>query len=247
MKNERRHTIQEHLIESSYLKKKMTLIVSLPTNFSPLFTYPVLIAQDGQDYFNLGRLASTVNHLTQKKLIEEIIVVGIPYESVSTRWETYHPQGGLQEAYQEFLMYECLPFLERHYPLHPLAGGRAFIGDSLGGTVSLMTALHYHHSIGYLILQSPFINDEILTHVEHDESIAMLSIYHTVGRMETNVKTTKGTGENFLKENRKLHQILERKHIASYIYEELDGDHTWGTWQPNLTQALRSIFRKGYI
>ena len=40
--------------------------------------------------------------------------------------------------------------------------GRALIGDSLGGTVSLLTALQYPHTFGKVIMQSPLVNETVL-------------------------------------------------------------------------------------
>ena len=37
---------------------------------------------------------------------------------------------------------------------------RALIGDSLGATVSLMTALQYPHTFGKVMLQSPYVDEQ---------------------------------------------------------------------------------------
>ena len=40
--------------------------------------------------------------------------------------------------------------------------GRVLIGDSLGGTVSFMTALMYPHTFGKVVMQSPFVDETVM-------------------------------------------------------------------------------------
>ncbi|WP_244060417.1 alpha/beta hydrolase-fold protein, partial [Staphylococcus aureus] len=44
-------TVQEKKFFSKELNEEMTLLVYLPSNYSPLYKYHVIIAQDGHDYF----------------------------------------------------------------------------------------------------------------------------------------------------------------------------------------------------
>ena len=41
-------------------------------------------------------------------------------------------------------------------------GKVVLIGDSLGGTVSFMTALMYPHTFGKVIMQSPFVDETVM-------------------------------------------------------------------------------------
>jgi enterochelin esterase-like enzyme len=46
-------TIHELTFFSQELNEEMQLLIYLPANFSPLYKYSLLIAQDGRDYFQL--------------------------------------------------------------------------------------------------------------------------------------------------------------------------------------------------
>ena len=47
-----------------------------------------------------------MNHAEE---IENVIVVGVPYKSVSERRRLYHPEGDRHEAYLRFLAHELVP------------------------------------------------------------------------------------------------------------------------------------------
>jgi enterochelin esterase-like enzyme len=236
-----RGTIKEHTIKSNELEEEILLLIYLPANFSPLYKYSLLIAQDGRDYFQLGRIGRLADEYLFGREIENLIIVGIPYKSVEDRRRKYHPDGEQNQAYIRFLAHELVPFLDKEYSTYHMGSTRALIGDSLGATVSLMTALQYPHTFGKVILQSPYVNDQVLEMAEGFKETALLDIYHVVGTRETEVHTTNGKTEDFLKPNRKLSSILSSR-SAAYFYEEFDGGHTWSHWQPDLKRALKVMF-----
>jgi enterochelin esterase-like enzyme len=236
-----RGTVTEINIPSKELQEDIQLLVYLPASFSPLYKYSLLIAQDGKDYFQLGRIPRVVDELLDQQEIENIIIVGIPYADVHDRRRKYHPDGEQNAAYIRFLAHELVPFLDEYYPTYHMGLGRALIGDSLGATVSLMTALQYPHTFGKVILQSPYVDDQVLDAVNHHYDPHLLNIYHIIGKGETEVKTTNGEIQNFLSPNRDLHFLFNEKQFSSF-YEEFDGDHTWKHWQPDLRRALKYMF-----
>lgn len=232
--------ISEVTLYSEALNEDITLLIYLPASFSPLYKYTVLIAQDGRDYFQLGRIARTADKLLDDGLIENIIIVGVPYKNVEDRRKKYHPKGELNRAYIRFLAHELVPYIDREFPTYQIGMGRALIGDSLGATVSLMTALLYPHTFGKVLLQSPYVNLDVLTAAEEFQEAQLLSIYHVIGKGETDVKTGDGQ-QDFLTPNRKLAEIITDKQFP-YFYEEFNGDHTWTHWQPDLKRALNQMF-----
>ncbi|PLR97579.1 alpha/beta hydrolase [Bacillus sp. T33-2] len=236
-------TIQEISLNSRELAEEINLFVYLPASFSTLYKYSFLIAQDGRDYFQLGRIGRTADELLYKQEIENLIIVGIPYNSVEDRRNKYHPRGERNKEYIHFLSHEFLPFLDNEFPSYQIGMGRALIGDSLAATVSLMTALQYPHSFGKVLLQSPYVNDDVLHAVDHFGSPSLLSIYHVVGNQETSVKTSGGVDQDFLSPNLQLSGIFKRKNF-SYIFDEFEGNHTWTYWQPDIKRALKRMFAK---
>jgi enterochelin esterase-like enzyme len=234
-------TIKEHSIKSNELGEEIPLLIYLPANFSPLYKYSLLIAQDGRDYFQLGRIGRLADEYLFEREIENLIIVGIPYKNVKDRRRKYHPDGDQHQSYIRFLAHELVPFLDQEFPTYQMGSTRALIGDSLGATVSLMTALQYPHSFGKVLLQSPYVDEQVLELVKNFTQTELVEIYHIIGNQETEVQTTNGKISDFLKPNRELAHIIKSKSFT-YFYDEFNGDHTWTYWQPDLKRALKTMF-----
>lgn len=233
--------IQEMTIDSKELGEEMEILVYLPADFSPFCQYSLLIAQDGKDYFQFGRIARVVDEYLYEGEIENLIIAGIPYKNIADRRRKYHPDGEQHHAYIRFLAHELVPLLDQEYPTFQMGSTRALIGDSLGATVSLMTALHYPHTFGKALLQSPFVNDYVLKAVQSFAKPELLEIYHVAGNEETAVNETDGTISNFIIPNRKLSKVFTERHFR-YFYDEFDGGHLWKFWQPDIRRAVKKMF-----
>lgn len=234
-------TIKELTFHSEALGEDMQLLVYLPANFSPLYKYSLLIAQDGRDYFQLGRIGRLADEYLYAREIENLIIVGVPYKNVEDRRRKYHPAGEQNQQYIRFLAHELVPFLDQEFPTYHMGSTRALIGDSLGATVSLITALQYPHTFGKVILQSPFVDQKVLELVVDFAEPQLLDIYHVIGKQETEVQMTDGKTGDFLTPNRKLSKLMKEKSFT-YFYEEFNGNHTWTFWQPDLRRALKMLF-----
>ncbi|MED4227999.1 esterase family protein [Neobacillus cucumis] len=234
-------TIKEYSFQSTELQETVQLLIYLPANFSPLYKYSLLIAQDGKDYFQLGRIGRLADELFFQQEIENLIIVGVPYKNVEDRRRKYHPDGDQNQQYIRFLAHELAPFLDQEFPTYQMGSTRALIGDSLGAAVSLMTALQYPHTFGKLLLQSPYVDEQVLKLVKDFKEGQLLEIYHVVGTQETAVPTTDGKIKDFISPNRLLATEIKMKPIT-YFYEEYNGNHTWTYWQPDLKRALKMFF-----
>ncbi|WP_129729019.1 alpha/beta hydrolase [Ectobacillus funiculus] len=230
-------TIEEILFYSEALDEHIPLIIHLPAFFTPLQKHLLVIAQDGKDYFRFGKAASVLDRLDEEEAIDRTIFVGIPYKDVTDRREKYYPNAAQNEAYTRFLAHELTSYLDEKYPTYQMGRGRILIGDSLGGTISLMTALSYPHTFGKVIMQSPFVNEAVMEKVRSFQEPHLLELYHIIGTEETAVKTTSGKIQDFIKPNRELHALLSEKGFP-YYYEEFQGGHIWRYWQANLPHAL---------
>lgn len=236
-----RGTVQDLNLFSNALQEEMQLLIYLPPNYSPLYKYSVLIASDGKDYFQLGRISRVADELYDRNEIENVIVVGVPYKNVQDRREKYHPEGSKHEAYIRFLAQELVPYIDTNYPTYQIGMGRALIGDSLAATVSLLTALQYPNTFGKVILHSPLVNEYVLSKIENYKEIHAFSLYHVIGKGETAVKTGDGSLIDFLTPNREMHNLLIKKGFSTF-YGELDGDHTWKLWQQDMKRSLQKNF-----
>lgn len=238
-----RGTVKDYVIYSNKLGEDMEFLVYLPSTFSHLYKYHVLIAQDGADYFQLGKIGKFVDELLHRNEIERVIVVGVPYKNGQDRLDKYHPKGEKSSAYLQFLVHELVPFLDHEFPTYQMGMGRALIGESLAGHISFRAALQFPHTFGKVALQSPYVTEDILTAVQAFPQPHLLDIYHVIGKEEQSVKTTRGKLENFIEPNRILSNLINEKGF-SYSYHEFDGDHTWKYWQPDLKRALHYLFGK---
>lgn len=236
-----RGTIKEQVYHSQELNEDIQLLIYLPANFSPLYKYSLLIAQDGRDYFRLGRIGRLADEFLYKKEIENVIIVGIPYKNVEDRRRKYHPDGLQNKQYIRFLAHELAPYLDQEFPTYQMGSARALIGDSLGAAVSLMTAIQYPHTFGKVLLHSPYVDKQIIDLARNFKDPSILDIYHVIGKEETAVKTTNGEISDFLTPNRELAKLLSDRPF-SYFYEEFAGNHTWTYWQPDLRRALKMMF-----
>src|SRR5690625_7097468 len=73
--------------------------------------------QDGNDYFNLVRIATLSDELHDDFDITNTIFVGIHYLDRFDRREKYHPDGKQHENYKKFLMNEVIPMIKEQLPI----------------------------------------------------------------------------------------------------------------------------------
>lgn len=242
MKIGRKGTMTDETIESKYLNEEITLTIYKPEAFSTLYKYNLCIMQDGNDYYQLGKIATLSDALHTNHDIDLTIFIGIHYKDKFDRRDKYHPNGSKSKAYMKFLVHEVVPFLDELLPTLHMGQTRALIGDSLAGTQALMTALTYPHTFGKVIMQSPLVNNTVMQTVNDSNDIALIDIYHTIGLKETAVETTADGVLNFINPNKELYELLTLKG-ANYQYEEFStGEHTWKYWQRDLPNALKTIF-----
>ncbi|QUG40888.1 esterase family protein [Psychrobacillus sp. INOP01] len=234
-------TIEDITLFSEALQEEMQLLIYLPPNYSALYKYSVLIASDGKDYFQLGRISRVADDLYEEEAIENLIIVGVPYKSVKDRRDKYHPDGSQHAAYIRFLAQELVPYIDENYPTYQVGMGRSLIGDSLAATVSLMTALAYPNTFGRVIMHSPLVNEDVLEKVKNHEDVHAFSLYHVIGTEETAVKTGDGLLTDFITPNRELHNLIKNKGFLTF-YDELEGNHTWKLWQPDIKRSLLQNF-----
>ncbi len=232
----------EKRMDSDYLHESMSIQIYQPESFSDLYKYDICIMQDGNDYFQMGRVATLSDRLHESKEINNTVFVGIHYKDKYDRRKKYHPSGEQNKAYIKFLVHEVVPLLDSIIPTYHMGRSRSLIGDSLAGTLALMTAIQYPNTFGKIAMQSPYVDDTVLEAVDKIDNLSTIDIYHTIGTAETDVSMTDGNRADFLTPNRRLHDILQEKG-ATYLYHELDeGEHTWKYWQKDMKRLLTSLF-----
>ncbi|MCS1351915.1 esterase family protein [Mechercharimyces sp. CAU 1602] len=234
-----KRTIVKREVNSQYLPNSRTIQIYLPPGYDDNSTYPVLYLHDGDDYFNLGRIATQANKMIIDDEIEPIIMVAIPVDK-SVRTEEYAPVHERNHAYQQFFAHELLPAVEGEFAIDATPSGRVVGGSSLGGTVSLHLTLEHPHLLRHVLSQSGAFWEPTIDAISQQHSLSDVTIYQTVGMSETAVSTHQGTFD-ILNRNREVSRLLQDKGCHLY-YEEKEGDHTWGFWQKDIPDALRYFF-----
>ncbi|MCR8842790.1 alpha/beta hydrolase-fold protein [Paenibacillus sp. SC116] len=235
-----KRTIVKHDISSSILPTgSRSLRVYLPPGFNEIVSYPVVYCQDGEDFFNFGRIATIANKLILDGEIEPIIIAGVDVDK-KVRTEEYSPDGALFETYTQSFMEEIVPFIEATYPVRTDWNDIVLAGDSLGGTVSLHIALKQPEKFKQVISLSGAFYSASYGILAAQPDFSWLRIFMIVGLQETAYETDRGVFD-FLQINRDTHQLLSERD-AHVHYEEHDGQHLWGFWQKHIPDALKYYF-----
>ncbi|SMO70950.1 alpha/beta hydrolase [Melghirimyces algeriensis] len=236
-----KRTIRKLEISSKELNETRTIQVYLPPNHDENERYPVIYLQDGNDYFNLGRLATQANQMILDEETIPFAAVAIPV-SKEKRSSEYGPNGERHPAYLRFFVNELVPAVEKNFPITNTIHEQVLGGSSLGGTVSLHLSLEHPDRFRRVLSQSGAFLKPTLEAISRTDSLSHLEIYQTVGKSETAVPTHMGNLD-LLARNREVHRALQEKG-ANVHYSEQEGDHTWGFWQKDLPQALRTFFKR---
>lgn len=209
--------------------------VYLPPGYQEMLSYPVIYCQDGEDFFNFGRIATISHRLILEEDWDPYIIVGVDVNK-SHRTSEYRTGGGRHDAYLRFFAEELLPYVEANFSVRRTPEERLLAGDSLGGAASLSLALHYPGLFARILSLSGAYYDEILREIQASGDLSSLALWMTVGLQENSFETDHGT-YNFVELNRTARRALVAR--GAYVdYREKDGEHKWGFWQSELPEAL---------
>lgn len=233
-----KRTIEKKLLPSAYLEEPRPLRIFLPPGYNELLSYPVIYCQDGEDFFNFGRIVTTMNRLIYDEGIEPAIIVGVDVDK-TVRTSEYAPDGARFQSYCRFFAEELVPFIDGNYPVRADASERILAGDSLGGTVSLHLALDYPSLFCKVISLSGAFLQPTQDRLRQEQDLSGLKLDMVIGLEETEVKTERGTFD-FLEANRSTKKLLEERSCQLH-YEEKPGKHLWGFWQVEIPAMLKRI------
>lgn len=234
-----KRTIVKETVPSRHLPEgSRDLRIYLPPGYNEVLSYPAVYCQDGEDFFNFGRIATIANKMILDEGLEPFIIVGVEVDK-SKRTAEYAADGELHAGYAAFFGEELIPFVEEKYPVRREPSQRILAGDSLGATVSFHIALAYPDLFQHIISLSGAYYPSSRSIASEAGDLGWLTMYMIVGLQETAYETDLGVYD-FVAINREMKQILESKN-ATLHYSEHDGQHTWGFWQGMIPDGLKTF------
>src|SRR5690349_5595640 len=109
-----KRTIRKEEVPSRYLPEgSRNIRVYLPPGFQEWISYPVVYCQDGEDFFNYGRIATQAQKLILDDGWDPFIIVGVDVDK-NHRSSEYMPDGDRYASYIRFFAEELLPWMESH-------------------------------------------------------------------------------------------------------------------------------------
>ncbi|TJY44211.1 esterase family protein [Cohnella pontilimi] len=234
-----RRTVVKHEVPSRILPEGHRVIrVYLPPGYLETVSYPVVYCQDGEDFFNFGRIATIAQRLILEEDWEPFIVVGVEVDK-KLRTSEYQPGEARHDVYTRFFADELLPEVEKLFSVRRSPHDRVLAGDSLGATVCMSLALQYPQLFSRVLSLSGAYYEVAQNQLAEARDLSWLSVWMIVGLQETAFATDRGTFD-FVKLNREMRQLLEERN-AHVSYSEKDGEHKWGFWQQQLPEALAAF------
>ena len=176
--------INKHQFYSDILEREVTISIYLPEDYTDLFKHQVIICFDGLDFLRFGRIQREYERLRKDQEIQRAIIVGFHYESVEKRREEFHPQGSRSHLTVKAIGKELLPFIDATFPTYKVGNARLLMGDSLAGSIALLTSLTYPTIFSQVAMLSPQYDDIIKEKLIDCETKEQLSIWHAIGLEE---------------------------------------------------------------
>lgn len=228
-----RGTVTRHLLAGGHLAVGGQRLVRLyrPPVHEPC---PLLVVFDGQDYLRRARLTRIVDNLIAQRRIRPIAMALVDHGK-RARFIEYD----CSDATIAFLVRHVLPLAQEHLNLLDPAdapGVHGVLGASMGGLISLYTAIRLPDLFGRVASQSGAFGFDLYGRhsVVHDLLRAgptrPLRIWLDVGQLEW-----------LLAANREMHALL-REHDYDVLYREYAGGHNFTSWRNDVWRGLEALF-----
>ncbi|HEV2802032.1 MAG TPA: glucan 1,4-alpha-glucosidase [Pyrinomonadaceae bacterium] len=195
--------------------------------------FPVLYLQDGSEYVARARAAVIADQLIAQGRVQPFIIV---FVDPVNRFKEYWANDG----FADFMAKELVPFIDARYRTRRDRSSRALMGASLGGVISVWTALRHPDVFARVAGQSTAfqIDDErVVTALAALEPMGQqralpLRFYFDVGLLEP-----------IWKVNRRVRVSLAGKGYP-VAYAESNAGHNWTSWRDQLAEAFTRIWNE---
>lgn len=221
------------------LNRNRKIWIYLPEDYDTTTkTYPVFYAQDGQNLFDLylsfsgeWEIDESLNTLFDAG-DNGAIVVGIANggaERINEYSPWVHPQygGGQGDEYAAFIVETLKPYVDANYRTKPEREFTGVLGSSMGGLISLYTAIEYQEVFGKAGIFSPSLcfSDEVYSFVSNTGKEEDMRIYLLAGEQEDNGSVVAA--------NQAMYNTLINAGFGANelnIHTDADGQHSEWYW-----------------
>jgi enterochelin esterase-like enzyme len=209
---------------SKHLVNTREVFVYLPAAYASEegHSFGSLYVHDGGEYLERAKLATVLDNLIAEAQIPPLIAVMVdPVSRMEEYWAN--------DRYVEFLCDELLPQVEQRYRTKRDRRTRGVMGASLGGLISVYSALSHPELFSLVGGQSSalMIEEQKLASKMLNTKGVGFRFYLDVGRYEP----------RFIPAHERFVALLKRKRWPT-CYQELPGGHNWSSWRAHLKHLL---------
>jgi glucoamylase len=195
--------------------------------------YPVLYMQDGSESIELGRAAETADRMISAGKVEPFVIVFVdPFDRMKEYWA--------DDRFADWMTQTLVPLVDSRYRTRATRDGRALSGASLGGTISVWTALRHPETFARVAgLSTAFQVDEYRV-------LASLSRLDDEARRKNPLRFYLDAGryEPLILDAARRAQILLRARGYPVTYREAPVGHNYTAWRDRLAEAYTAVWAK---
>jgi S-formylglutathione hydrolase FrmB len=150
----------DNRIWSTVLQEKRCLYVYLPPGFDPRMRYPIVLDLHGITEDARFPLLSSIREFDKAIVAGRIppMIVAVPDGHIPGSFFDSHFVNSLAGRYEDYLLYDILPFVESNYPVRPEREAHAIVGFSLSGWAAYSIALKNTNRFGAVAGIMPPLN-----------------------------------------------------------------------------------------
>jgi enterochelin esterase family protein len=233
----REGSIEDITVKSDVFEAERTLQVYLPARFRKTRRYPVLIANDGEDFLKYASLKTVLDNLIYRLEIAPMVVALCN----STEWTKERAD---DPRHARFIAEELLPELETRYPIDTRPSHKGLMGASYGAVAALAAAWRHPGVFNRIMLQScsfAFPDTPEYERVSAVDPVVEFVSAFPEERPAERVFLSCGVYESRIHENRSLLNVLQAAKVNVRYVEPKDG-HNWGNWRDLLREGLSWLF-----